>query len=160
MNGTGIPTTANWTTQRRSLRKSGRRQLHLFVGQRLSLQSPERPVRINGFLPERNISMETETEKPDSAQEAVQKPLKVYRVLLFRSETYSYSYYVPAESLEQAEAFTKTDCFSELETCIDIRDRIDEGNTEWEVIDIEETNRQVKNTDWDYYDDVVETLAG
>jgi len=104
--------------------------------------------------------METETEKPDSAQEAVQKPLKVYRVLLFRSETYSYSYYVPAESLEQAEAFTKTDCFSELETCIDIRDRIDEGNTEWEVIDIEETNRQVKNTDWDYYDDVVETLAG
>lgn len=102
--------------------------------------------------------METETEKTDSAQVDGQN-LKVYRVLLFRSETYSYSCYVPAESKEQAEAFTQTDTFSELEATIDIRDRIDEENTEWEVINIEEADKQVENADWDYYDDVLEALA-
>jgi hypothetical protein len=55
------------------------------------------------------------------------------------------------------------DTFSVLEATIDIRDRIDEENTECEVIDIEETNTQVKNadwdSDWDYYDDAVEALA-
>ena len=102
--------------------------------------------------------METETEKTDSAQVDGQN-LKVFRVLVSRSRTYFYSCYVPAESKEQAEAFTQTDTFSELEATIDIRDRIDEENTEWEVIDIEETNRQVKDADWDYYDDVAEALA-